>query len=166
VTPQNGQVNGHLAVFDIDGVVADVRHRVHHLAGRRQHWGRFFAAAGRDTPLREGVDLALQYAKTHVVVWLTGRPEHLRDLTAAWLARHGLPNELLFMRPDFDRTPAREFKARQLRLLARESTIDLVVDDDPEVFRVLAEAGFPVQLADWVPYGEALRDAQERRGRT
>jgi hypothetical protein len=70
------------------------------------------------------------------------------------------------MRPDFDRRPAREFKAHQLRALARESTIDVVVDDDPEVFRVLAEAGFPVRLADWVPYGEALRDAQERRGRT
>jgi len=159
-------VSGHLAVFDIDGVVADVRHRVHHLAGRRKDWGRFFAAARRDTPLKEGVDLAHEYAKTHVVVWLTGRPEYLREVTVSWLARQGLPNELLFMRPDFDRSPAREFKARQLRALAGESTIDVVVDDDPEVIRVLEQAGFPVRLADWVPYGEALRDAQERRGRT
>ena len=34
-----------LAIVDLDGVVADVRHRLHHLEGRRKDWGRFFAAA-------------------------------------------------------------------------------------------------------------------------
>ncbi len=41
-----------LAVFDMDGVVADVRHRLHHL--RRQNWSRFFAAADADPLLAEG----------------------------------------------------------------------------------------------------------------
>ena len=38
-----------LAVFDIDGVLADVRHRVH-LVDRRRHrdWDAFFAAAVSD----------------------------------------------------------------------------------------------------------------------
>jgi hypothetical protein len=163
---ENASVSANLAVFDIDGVVADVRHRLHYLARRPKDWTRFFAAAGRDPALAAGVELALEYAESHVLVWLTGRPEHLRGVTSSWLARHGLPNELLFMRPERDRRPAREFKAAQLAVLAAESTIDVVVDDDPEVVARLRRTGWPVRLADWVPYEETLRDAQERRGRT
>ena len=31
-----------LAIFDIDGVVADVRHRLHHLESRPKGWDEFF----------------------------------------------------------------------------------------------------------------------------
>jgi uncharacterized HAD superfamily protein len=156
----------HLAVFDIDGVVADVRHRLHHLNKRPKDWARFFAAAGRDPVLAEGIALAREYAESHVLVWLTGRPEHLRELTADWLAKQDLPSELLFMRPEGDRRPAKDFKANQLRLLAAESTVDLVVDDDPEVLTRIRRAGFTVRRADWAPYSKTLHEAQERRGRT
>jgi hypothetical protein len=157
---------GHLAVFDIDGVVADVRHRLHHLNRNPKDWIRFFAGADRDPALAEGVELALQYAETHVLVWLTGRPEYLRRVTTAWLGEHGLPAELLFMRPAGDHRPARRFTAARLRALAHEATVAIVVDDDPEVVRELGKAGWPVRLAEWVPYADTLRDAQERRGRT
>jgi hypothetical protein len=157
---------GHLAVFDIDGVVADVRHRLHFLDRRPKDWARFFAAADRDPALAQGVELALEYAQTHVLVWLTGRPEYLRPVTVAWLARHGLPADLLFMRPAGDHRPARRYKADQLRSVGRESTVDIMVDDDPEVVRELRKAGWPMRLADWVPYAPALRDAQEGKGRT
>ena len=51
-----------LAVFDIDGVVADVRHRVH-LLERHGSWHRFFTAAGRDTLLHEGARLVADLAR-------------------------------------------------------------------------------------------------------
>jgi hypothetical protein len=163
---QNGPVGSSLAVFDVDGVVADVRHRLHHLNRRPKDWVRFFAGAARDPALARGVELARQYAQDHVLVWLTGRPEYLRGITATWLAEQGLPHELLFMRPDRDHRPAREFKSEQLRLLSRESPIDVVVDDDPLVVSRLTREGWPVRLADWVPYQSTMRDAQEREGRT
>lgn len=155
-----------LAVFDIDGVVADVRHRLRHLDRRPKDWAAFFAAAGRDPVLPEGVELALRHAAGHVLVWLTGRPEHLRPLTAAWLRRAGLPAELLFMRPAHDHRPAKDFKAGQLARLAKESPIAIVVDDDPEVVAKLRRLGHPVQLADWVPRSAVLRTAQGKEGRT
>ena len=37
-----------VAVVDIDGVVADVRHRLHHVADRPKDWRSFFAAAADD----------------------------------------------------------------------------------------------------------------------
>ena len=46
------------AVFDVDGVVADVAHRLHHVARRPKDWRRFFAAAPKDPPLAVGIDLA------------------------------------------------------------------------------------------------------------
>ena len=159
-------VGSSLAVFDVDGVVADVRHRLHHLSRRPKDWARFFAAAERDPVLPVGVDLALEYAQSHVLVWLTGRPEHLRRATSGWLRRHGLPAELLFMRPPGDRRPAREFKAEQLAVLAKESPIEVVVDDDPDVVTQLRKLGWPARLADWVPNQDAVREAQERQGRT
>jgi hypothetical protein len=159
-------VGSSLAVFDVDGVVADVRHRLHHLNRRPKDWGRFFAGAARDPAIVEGVSLAKEYATDHVLVWLTGRPEYLREITATWLGRQGLPNELLFMRPNSDHRPAREFKSEQLRRLSKESPIDVVVDDDPLVVARLEHDGWPVRLADWVPYQRTLRDAQEQQGRT
>jgi hypothetical protein len=82
------------------------------------------------------------------------------------LQRFDLPAELLFMRPPGDRRPARDFKTGQLARMAKESTIELVVDDDPEVVTRLRKLGYPVRLADWVPHPATLRSAQEREGRT
>ena len=44
-----------LAVFDVDGVLADVGHRLRHLEGGRKDWGAFFAAAEKDPPLPVGL---------------------------------------------------------------------------------------------------------------
>jgi phosphoglycolate phosphatase-like HAD superfamily hydrolase len=154
-----------LAVFDIDGVVADVRHRLHHLERRPKDWGGFFAAAGDDTPLDEGVALATDLARQHDVAWLTGRPEWLRATTMRWLDAYGLPNGELFLRGNGDRRPARLYKLGVLRRLARRR-IAAFIDDDVEVIEAAQQAGYPAVLADWVPRAPVLRDAQERLGRT
>jgi hypothetical protein len=155
-----------IAVFDVDGVVADVRHRLHHVAHRPKDWARFFAGAARDPVLAEGLALARRYAEDHRLVWLTGRPEHLRGVTEHWLRAHDLPVETLLMRPGDDRRPALTFKAEQVRRLGRSGRIAVVVDDDPAVVARLSGDGWPVRLADWVPYEDPLREAQEREGKT
>jgi hypothetical protein len=155
-----------IAVFDVDGVVADVRHRLHHVARQPKNWARFFASAGRDPVLDEGVALAREYAAEHRIVWLTGRPEHLRRITEDWLRRHDLPAGTLLMRPSHDRRPSMRFKTDQLRALGGTGRIAVVVDDDPAVVAKLTEDGWPVRLADWVPYEESLRQAQQGEGRT
>jgi phosphoglycolate phosphatase-like HAD superfamily hydrolase len=155
-----------LAVFDVDGVVADVRHRLRHVARGRKNWTAFFAAAAADPPLAVGVELAREWAAEHDLVWLTGRPEHLRAVTERWLRAQRLPVQRLVMRPAHDRRPAKFFKADRIAALAAETRVAVVVDDDPEVVAELTARGWPVYLADWVPYADALREAQERQGRT
>jgi hypothetical protein len=155
-----------LAVVDIDGVVADVRHRLHHVERSPKDWGAFFATADRDPPLAEGVARVLALRETHDIVYLTGRPEHLRRTTEEWLDRHGITGTGLLMRRYRDFRPARVAKAEALRRLARGRTVAVVIDDDPEVCEALREAGWPVEQATWVPHSRTLRVAQEREGRT
>jgi phosphoglycolate phosphatase-like HAD superfamily hydrolase len=155
-----------LAVFDIDGVLADVRHRLHHLEARPQRWERFFHAAGRDPLLEEGARRLRDALRDHDVLYLTGRPERTRGLTERWLARHDLPTGPLLMRADDDVRPARYLKRSVLRRLSRTREVVSVLDDDPAVVAVLAADGWPVELATWLPHSSTLRSAQEDKGRT
>ena len=152
-----------LAVIDIDGVVADVRHRLHHL--ERHAWDDFFDEAGADPLLDDGARLVADLAQQHEIVWLTGRPEWLRAVTVVWLDGHGLPTGELHMRPWGDFRPARRYKLAALAGLAPRG-VAAFVDDDDEVVHAALRAGFAAVLADWVPREKVLRRAQERDGRT
>jgi hypothetical protein len=171
-----------VAVVDIDGVVADVRHRVPYLEEYPPDWAGFFSAADLDPPIAHGLARVRGLvASGHEIVWLTGRPEWLRSVTRSWLAGHRLPTGTLLMRPVHDRRPARVLKAGALRALAAGRSvfgrrpgppreIAVVVDDDTAVVARLRADGWPVEQADWLdldPGGaDRLAEAQERDGRT
>ena len=156
------------AVVDLDGVVADVSHRVHHVETRPKDWGAFFGAAGKDPLLVEGHAVVTRLAAEHDIVYLTGRPDYLRRVTLDWLRRHALPEGPLLMRRRGDFRPSRVAKVEVLRRLAAERPVRLLVDDDDEVVAAARRAGFQVLHADWAPTAseQALREAQERDGRT
>lgn len=158
------------AAVDLDGVVADVRHRLHHVEGRRKDWAAFFAAARDDAVLPEGRAVAERLAAECDLIWLTGRPEGLRAETEAWLAANGLPAGRLVMRREGDRRPARGVKVALLRSLARRQPVAVLVDDDAAVCAAARAAGFAVLQADWMPTErpaqQALFEAQEDSGRT
>jgi phosphoglycolate phosphatase-like HAD superfamily hydrolase len=154
-----------IAVFDIDGVVADVRHRLHLLEQRPKDWPAFFAAAADDPGLQQGIDRVLAAVADSEVVWLTGRPTSLRAVTRRWLADHGLPVTELIMRSQRDFRPAPVLKLAELGKL-RARHVELFVDDDAKVIDAAAAAGFPAVLADWMDASPVLSDAQDRAGRT
>jgi hypothetical protein len=158
------------AVIDIDGVIADVRHRLHHVRAAPKDWDAFFAAARDDAVLADGLARSRELAERCDLVYLTGRPERCRSDTSEWLDQHGFPAGDLVMRPDRDRRPARLFKVDQLRRLARTQDVHVVVDDDAVVVDALRSAGFAVEHATWMaesrPQQASLFDAQEREGRT
>ncbi|MFD7712512.1 hypothetical protein ACFV6E_41320 [Streptomyces sp. NPDC059785] len=155
-----------LAVFDLDGTLADTAHRQHFLERRPRDWTGFFAAAPDDPPLAEGVALAARYAEECEILYLTGRPERCRRDSLDWLAAHGLPEGTLRMRRDDDRRPARRTKLETLRTLTRSRDVRVLVDDDELVCADAEHAGFTVVRARWAATSAALKDAQEREGRT
>ena len=160
-----------IVVFDVDGVLADVRHRLHHLDRRPKDWDAFFAAMDDDGPLPDGIAMAHARAgEGHRIVYLTGRNEDYRALTRDWMARHGLPEGRLVMRRNDDRRPARVFKPAALRHMTAQGRVVAVIADDRAVVDVLRRDGWPVVHATWMsPDDDAqqsLFDAQEVDGRT
>lgn len=155
-----------LAVIDLDGVLADVRHRLRFVETRPKDWGAFFAAAPDDPVLEEGRRVVEALAEVHDLVYLSGRPEYCRDDTLAWLARHDLPDALVLMRPRGDHRPARELKVTKLRELAREREVAVLVDDDVLVCDAARAAGFDVLPATWMGAAPTLHEAQEIDGQT
>lgn len=155
-----------LAVFDVDGVLADVRHRLRHVERHPKDWDAFFAAAVDDPPLPQGVQLAQASAEDCEVVYVTGRPERCRADTLAWFREHGLPEGRLSMRASRDRRPARVAKPELLRRLAGDVPVAVVVDDDLAVCKAYEAAGYRVIRAEWMTSSPTLFDAQEDEGRT
>jgi len=151
---------------DLDGVLADMRHRLHLVERRVKDWDAFFAAAPEDALLEEGAALVRQLVSTHEVVYLTGRPETCRPDTVAWLRRYRLPEGRLLMRRRRDFRPARVTKVELLRRLAENRPVALLVDDDPQVCAAARRAGFTVVEAEWMSRPASLEAAQERDGRT
>jgi hypothetical protein len=159
-----------LAIVDLDGVVADVRHRLRHIEGKPKHWHRFFDAAGADGLHEEGLAVVERLRPHHEIVYLTGRPRWLEAVTRRWLDDHGLGGHELVMRPDDDRRPAAVLKVELLRRLAGGREVAVVVDDDERVVQAMADAGFPTFHATWerraIDEQRALERAQEAEGRT
>jgi hypothetical protein len=156
-----------LALIDLDGVLADLRHRLHHIEGADRDWAAFFAGIPDDPVLAEGVAVVERLAADHDVLYLTGRPERSRGDTERWLTRHGLPRGRLLMRRDRDRRPARLTKVELLdRQVAAGRVVGVVVDDDPEVCAAVRRRGWPVLVADWMTRPETLDKAQEDLGAT
>lgn len=115
-------------IFDIDGTIADCSHRLHFLkppAGLihfkkdetdwKPDWDAFYDACGEDNLIMSVVRLcrALRHSGAGII-YVTGRPERIRDKTAKWIIHNGLPEfslaTRLFMRKDGDHRPDYEVK--------------------------------------------------------
>ena len=142
-----------LAVFDVDGVLADNSWRTHYIEpGRgKPDWDAFFADVGKDAPLPAGTAaVAAATANGWTPVYLSGRPERCRAATETWLSQHGFPPGRLLLRSDSDRRPATIFKRGALQRLMHVEEIALVVDDDAAVVQMAQNLGLEAKLADWL----------------
>ena len=164
--PAEGDAPRLFAVIDVDGVLADVRHRLQHLDRRPKDWGAFFGAAPDDPPLSAGLEVARRLAEVYQVVYLSGRPEHCRADTVTWFERHGVPPGELLLRPRRDFRPSKDYKVSVLRRLSERAPVAVLVDDDPAVLEAARAAGFDVLPATWMGDAPVLHEAQEEDGRT
>jgi predicted secreted acid phosphatase len=92
-----------IVIFDIDGTLADVSERVHHLRKRPKDWDAFFEGMAQDKAIRSMVRLCeiLHAAGVHIVL-CSGRNEAHRAQTVRWLAAEGVRYHELRLRRDGD----------------------------------------------------------------
>lgn len=101
-------------IFDIDGTLADLTHRLHHIQKEPKDWDAFFAACVDDKPIEHICDLAKTLQETASVIFVSGRSDRVRAETEAWLAGRGLSGAPLFMRKAGDHRPDNIVKAELL----------------------------------------------------
>ena len=118
-------------ICDIDGTIANIEHRLHHIMGKPPDWPTFFAAAMGDSPKPEVIHVfhALQDSGLLGII-VTGRPEDNRELTVSWLARHHVEYSGLFMRPEGDHRPDLVIKSEILDYILANGFMPRVVLDD------------------------------------
>lgn len=146
-----------LYIFDLDGTLADIAHRVHFIRERKpRDWKAFFAACARDKPNQPVIDTMRRLA-TWADIWIwSGRSDEVREATVRWLAQHthmmtAEINHVLRMRPEGDYTPDEELKASWIDGLdiIDSARIVAVFDDRDRVVRMWRSRGIPCfQVAD------------------
>lgn len=132
----------YIYIFDIDGVLADIEHRLKYV--RNNDYEKFYSDEEmiKDGGIRSGLDLLrnLKMARRGKtgIVFATGRPERTRRITEAWLHNNSLAASNLYMRNDGDYRPSDIVKAELVSKIIKDLKIDtnsncvLFIDDDPK----------------------------------
>ena len=146
-----------LIVFDIDGTLADLSHRLKHIKEEPKNWAEFHRRCTWDEPIAPMIALCntLMADTTHDVVFVSGRNEAVRERTVEWLDKKlSFPENFtmcLYMRAEDDHRP--DYKVK-LEILLEVVALygkkpDLVFDDRQQVVDMWREHGIRVcQVAD------------------
>lgn len=143
-----------MIVFDLDGTLRDLTHRLHFIQGKAD-WDAFYRACGDDAPIQHMLENLKAFAKTEKVMIWSGCSDVARKTTEKWLWDHAkiavLPEmhsnwkhpdpeatlvEALWMREDGDFTKDCVLKEQWLdhyRLYEPGDPISLVFDDRQKV---------------------------------
>jgi len=132
-----------LAFLDLDGVLCNDEHRVHHALARR--WGMYFGEILGDKCWPQGKELYENLLIAgYDIAYLTGRREDTRRDTLASFKKLGYDTEFpLIMRKYGDRRPLGEFKAAVVWWTYELYDEVVLYDDDPSVIAAVAEKVSP-----------------------
>ncbi len=148
-------------IFDLDGALADVRHRLHHIRRHPKDWPAFFAAAVDDEPGGEvklingliGRCNERPFGQRLEIFICTARPEKYREATEKWLQLWCIEYNHLLMRPERDYRSDIIVK-REMLIGIRGQGFEpvLAIDDRPSVVAMWRAEGVPclaVDDAEW-----------------
>ena len=130
-----------IVIFDIDGTLADVSERLHHIKKKPKDWDAFFKEIPQDKAIRSMVRLCNILYESGIKIFLcTGRREKDRAETVKWLAQQGVNYHELILRPDGDRRSDILVKREMLSGIDR-SKILFVVEDRSGVVEMWRSEG-------------------------
>jgi phosphoglycolate phosphatase-like HAD superfamily hydrolase len=142
-------------LFDIDGTIADLTQRLHHIKKSPPDWDAFFADCQDDKPIRHIWELLNDlYGVGVIIVYVSGRSDRVRQETEDWISTHNFPGvggrNALYMRKDGDHRPDHIVKGELLdRLLADGYEPIMAFDDRNQVVEMWRSRGIPcAQVAD------------------
>lgn len=136
-------------IFDIDGTLANLDHRLRHILNEPKDWDSFYSDMSQDKPI-EPVKvvckslLDMQYLADNFghdaycyVVFCTGRPEPYRQKTLSWLEKHLLSGTImqpdifkLYMRKEGDFRPDAKVKEELLNQIRSDGYEPILAFED------------------------------------
>ena len=147
-------------ICDLDGTLADLTHRLHHIKGGKKDWDAFHAQCVNDKPHEDVIEIVdtfrvgscgCGYPPKDLYI-LSGRNEVVRDETEWWLEDNTpFVDAVLAMRKANDRRPDTEVKRDMVRELGLTPDNTLCVFDDRQcVVDMWREMGFRcLQVQAW-----------------
>ena len=139
-------------IFDLDGTLAGLSHRIHHIKRHPVNWDAFFAECGNDALIEPIRDLAQDFDQLgYKLIMVSGRSDKVRNVTWDWLNAHSVPCHELHMRREGDYRQDFLVKSEILDdLLVSSNKIKFVIDDRPSVVAMWRERGLTcLQCRDW-----------------
>jgi uncharacterized HAD superfamily protein len=135
-------MNKKIIIFDIDGTLADCRHRQVFVQGKEKNWKKFFGAADHDEPIEGIVHLLkiLWRSKECKIILCTGRPESMRPRTLRWLEKYEICYDELLMRREGDFRQDAVVKKEMLIKLGKENVL-FAIDDRKQVVEMWRREG-------------------------
>jgi phosphoglycolate phosphatase-like HAD superfamily hydrolase len=132
-------------IFDIDGTLADIQHRIHHIKEKPKSWRKFREGILDDTPHTDIFWLLHTFHSVGCRILIaSGRSEYERDLTAFWLYKHGIKGkyEKLYMRARDDYRGDYIIKKEILEEMRRDGyNPTMAIDDRDQVVNMWRENG-------------------------
>jgi hypothetical protein len=130
-----------IVIFDIDGTLADISERVHHIRTKPKNWTAFNAGMAQDKAIHSMVRLCnILYDAGLRIILCSGRNEKNRPETMEWLAEHGVNYHELFLRMDKDYRSDAVVKREILQSMDK-SKILFVVEDRSRVVEMWRAEG-------------------------
>ena len=145
-------------IVDLDGTIADIRHRLHFIQQQPKDWKSFLDACVDDKPYEYVIILCqlLSLSGLELII-CSGRNESHREVTAQWLEDNGVYPTLLMMRKEKDYRPDTIIKREMLLWLrAHEFEPLFAIDDRPDVVKMWRENQVPCFQVDDHSWYEAL----------
>jgi phosphoglycolate phosphatase-like HAD superfamily hydrolase len=138
---QESRVADEIVIFDIDGTLADVSERIHHVRKKPKNWNAFFEGMAQDKAIHSMVRLCnILYASGIQIILCSGRNEKHRTETVAWLAQQGVNYHELLLRKEHDRRSDTVVK-REILATLDKSRILFVVEDRSRVVEMWRSEG-------------------------
>ena len=136
---------GYVYIFDIDGTIADITHRVHYLESKPKNWDMFFGTVIDDKPKNWVIDI-MRLLPPERVLLFSGRTDSSAEDTIAWLEKYDVPYAEMRMRWHHNFESDEILKLRMVK--EYKDRVRFIVDDRQRVVDMWRLNGFNVLQAD------------------
>lgn len=146
-------------IFDIDGTLADISHRLHYIQSKKKDYKSFYEACVNDLPknnvikLYQYLDLLTSYCDwpSPDLFFCTGRPAEYKEQTLSWLNEHVTDFvENLIMRPSNDYRADYIVKEEMLHEIQKTHDVIFTIDDRQQVVDMWRRNGITCfQVEQW-----------------